>query len=172
MTHRAPIVIAPYDPSWPIRFEAERRALVSLLAPRSFTIEHVGSTSVPRLGAKPIIDIMLGCDRLAEFETFIPTLEQAGWQYLAEHEAEFPERRFLAKPRRRPRRFHLHVVELHTLFWNRHILFRDRLRQNPEAASSYEKLKISLALRFGEDRESYTDAKAAFIESVLREAPP
>ncbi len=172
MTHRAPIVIAPYDPSWPIRFEAERRALVSLLEPRSFAIEHVGSTSVPRLGAKPIIDIMLGCARLAQFEAFIPTLEQAGWQYLSEHETEFPERRFFAKPRTRPRRFHLHAVELDTSFWNRHILFRNLLREDPEIAASYEKLKISLALRFGEDRESYTGAKSAFIESVLREAAP
>lgn len=172
MTHPEPIVIAPYDPSWPIRFEAERRTLVSLLAPRSFTIEHVGSTSVPHLGAKPIIDIMLGCARLAEFEAFIPTLEQAGWQYLSKHEAQLPERRFLAKPRTRPRRVHLHAVELDTPFWSRHILFRDLLRQDPEIAASYEKLKISLALRFGENRESYTDAKSAFIESVLREAAP
>lgn len=172
MTNPAPIVIAPYDPSWPIRFEAERRALLSLLEPRSFTIEHVGSTSVPGLGAKPIIDIMLGCDRIEEFEAFIPTLEQAGWQYLSEFEAELPERRFLVEPRTRARRFHLHAVELDTPFWARHILFRDRLRDNPEIASSYEKLKVSLALRFGEDRESYTAAKSAFIESVLRGAVP
>ena len=172
MAHRAPIVLASYDSSWPSKFDAERLALLSLVAPRCFRIEHVGSTSVPGLSAKPIIDLMLGCDRLSEFERCIPVLERAGWQYLPENEEELPERRFLAKPTTRPRSFHLHAVERHTRFWAHHLLFRDRLRESPEIASSYARLKVALARKFGDDREAYTRGKSIFIASVLDGAAP
>jgi len=172
VAHRSPIVLAPYDPSWPSKFDAERRDLLSLVAPRSFRIEHVGSTSVPGLGAKPIIDILLGCDRLSDFEGCIPVLERAGWEYLPEHEDELPERRFLARPTTRPRSFHLHAVALRTRFWENHLLFRDRLRESPEIASSYAALKVALARKFGDDRQAYTRGKSSFIASVLDGAAP
>ncbi len=172
MKDGTPVEIVPYDPSWPARFEAERRALVALFAPSNFTIEHIGSTSVPGLGAKPIIDIMLGCERVAAFEPLIPALERAGWLYLPVFEVEFPERRFLAKPQTLPRQVHLHAVSLDTPFWSRHLLFRDRLRVDPQVASSYEELKIELAERFRGDRDGYSRAKSEFIESVLGEVSP
>ena len=172
MAHRAPIVLAPYDPSWPSKFDAERRTLLSLVAPWRFRIEHVGSTSVPGVGAKPIIDILLGCDRISEFEGCIPALQRAGWQYLPENEEELPERRFLAKPTTQPRSFHLQAVALRTRFWAQHLLFRDRLRESPEIASSYATLKVALARKLGDDREAYTRGKASFITSVLDGSTP
>lgn len=170
MTHRSPITIAPYDPGWSERFEVERQALCSLLSPLDVRIEHIGSTAVPGLSAKPIIDLMLGCALMGQFTSCIPVLERHGWEYMAEHEKEFPERRFLAKPRSRPRQFHLHAVAIGGAFWKRHLAFRDYLRSHPEVASSYDQLKIALAARFKDDREAYTEAKAPFIADVLRRA--
>lgn len=170
MTHGTRIVITPYDASWPALFEAEREALLSLLAPLDVSIEHVGSTAVPGLAAKPIVDLMLGCANIERLGAFIPALEGEGWEYVRAHEDRFPERRFLAKPRSRPRQFHLHAVEWETGFWERHIAFRDYLRRHPDTASSYQRLKIALAARLGDDREAYTEAKAPFIAEVLRRA--
>ncbi len=170
MTDRVKIKIEPYDPRWQREFEIERGELRDLFAPVAFAIEHVGSTAVTGLAAKPIIDIMLGCDRLADFEAFIPTLEEAGWEYLARFEAAFPQRRFLVKPAAPPRRVHLHAVESASAFWKDHLLFRDRLRGNPGLAATYEALKFGLAEQFGDDREGYSEAKTDFVESVLRGA--
>lgn len=164
------IEIAPYDRGWPAAFEAARRELEELLAPLAVRIEHVGSTAVPGLAAKPIVDLMLGCGRLAELDAQIPRLEEVGWHYAPEFEVHLPQRRFLARPRAHPRRFHLHAVELDSDFWARHLLFRDHLRANSDVAFAYEHLKRGLAARFARDREAYTAAKTAFIEEALAEA--
>lgn len=170
MTHRPAITILPYEARWPEQFEVERQALCRLLAPLDVRIEHIGSTAVTGLSAKPIIDVMLGCAHMEEFTTCIPILERHAWEYVPEHEEEFPDRRFLAKPRSEPRQFHLHAVEMGTAFWQRHLSFRDYLRSHPDVASSYEQLKLALAARFGDDREAYTEAKTPFIVDVLRRA--
>ncbi len=162
-----PVVIAPYDPAWPERFERERAGLLALFEPGTARVEHVGSTAVPGLGAKPIIDMLLGVERIEAVEARIPRLEARGYAYLAEHEAALPERRFFARPRVPPRAFHLHAVELSTPFWERHLRFRDALRARPELAHEYEALKTDLARRLGADRDRYTEAKTAFIEAAL-----
>jgi GrpB-like predicted nucleotidyltransferase (UPF0157 family) len=170
MSHRAVIEIVPYDETWPASFARERAELLEVFSPVAVEIEHVGSTAVPGLGAKPIVDMMLGADRIAEVEARISRLEEHGYQYMPEHESVLPERRFFAKPRQRPRRFHLHAVELASEFWQRHLLFRDFLRRNPAVAAEYYALKLRLATRFGDDREGYTEAKTSFIEAVVRSA--
>ena len=171
MTHRAPLWIKPYDPRWPALFAAEREELAALLQPLELRIEHVGSTAVPGLAAKAIVDMMGGCRSLVDFEAKIPALEAAGWAYLPQHEDAFPERRFLAKPRQRPRTFHLHVVLQASEFWKRHLFFRDRLRADPVLAQRYASAKYELARRFGSDREGYTEAKTPVIEAILRVRP-
>ena len=100
-------------------------------------------------------------------EAKIPVLLTLDYQYMPEHEAVFPKRRFLAKPKARPRRYHLHAVELHSDFWYEHIAFRDALRSDPKLAHDYEKLKRQLAMRFGYDRQAYTDGKDPFVHPVL-----
>lgn len=170
MTHRARIVIAPYDDRWPELFAAERSLLIDLFRPIPVRIEHIGSTSVPGLGAKPIVDIMLGADRLSEVERRIPSIVAQGYQYMPEFEAALPERRFFVKPQARPRAFHLHAVEQSSKFWERHLLFRDHLREHPETAAEYFALKVDLAAQFGDDRDGYTNAKTDFIEGVIRKA--
>lgn len=167
MTGSAPIVIVDYDPGWPARFEAVRGLLLERLQTLRPHIEHIGSTAVPGLAAKPIVDILLGCARLADFEAHIPGLETAGWQYHPEHEAELPERRFLTWPRAQPRSLHLHATVRGNAFWTQHLRFRDALRARPDVAAAYAELKRDLASRFAEDREAYTRAKTGFVESVL-----
>jgi GrpB-like predicted nucleotidyltransferase (UPF0157 family) len=166
MRHPNPIAIESYDPSWPRRFEAERGALQRIFG-SDVRIDHIGSTAVPGLGAKPIIDILLGAVKLNEIESHIPELIAAGWEYMPQHEAILPERRFFAKPKQRPRDFHLHAVEAVSPFWQEHVLFRDFLRRHRDVASEYEALKFELARQYGFDRDGYTEAKTSFIRGVL-----
>ena len=166
MAHRAPIVISPYSDAWPRCFAKERDRLLAAL-PEGFEIEHVGSTSVPGLAAKPIIDMLLGAASLDAIDAVIPVLGSLGYDYRPEHEATFPQRRFLAAPLVRPRRFHLHGVVQGGAFWRDHIAFRDRLRGSAALAAEYAALKRRLARACGDDRGGYTHAKSAFILGVL-----
>jgi GrpB-like predicted nucleotidyltransferase (UPF0157 family) len=133
-------------------------------------LEHVGSTAVPGLGAKPIIDMLLGVGRLAEVEARLPALEALGYEYVPRFESRLPERRFFVGVAPRGRTHHLHGVEIGGSFWQRQLLFRDCLRSEPETAAAYERLKRDLARRHADDRETYTEAKADFIEAVLERA--
>jgi GrpB-like predicted nucleotidyltransferase (UPF0157 family) len=170
MAHRAPVVVAPYSSGWPDLFSPEYAVLSSLFPPPAFRIEHIGSTAIPGLPAKPIIDLMLGASSLREVETQIAGLARLGYEYLPEHEQVMPERRFFAKPVNRPRLFHLHAAVLGETFWNEHLLFRDALCNNPRLAAEYGSMKLRLAAQFGEDRDGYTNAKSSFITSVIRHA--
>jgi GrpB-like predicted nucleotidyltransferase (UPF0157 family) len=170
MTHRGRLEVAPYSRKWPRLFEAERALLATAFAPGEFRIEHIGSTAVPGLSAKPTVDVLIGAGTLSDIEARIPAMEALGYQYVREHEAVLPQRRFFAKPKIRPRQFHVHAVELGSPFWTEHLLFRDSLRANRDLAAEYGTLKIDLTARFGDDWEGYTDAKAPFIQAILRRA--
>jgi GrpB-like predicted nucleotidyltransferase (UPF0157 family) len=170
MTHRAPIELAPYSEQWDALFEAERAVLASVFPIPVFRIEHIGSTAVAGLGAKPIIDVLVGGHSLPEIETKIPVMEELGYQYMPEHEAGLPHRRFFAKPVTRPRQFHIHAVAMDSRFFVEHLLFRDALRADPRLAAEYFALKVQLVARFGDDREGYTDAKSFFIQCVIQRA--
>ncbi len=132
--------------------------------------EHVGSTAVPGLGAKPIIDIMVGVTRLPDAELHIADLEEHDYEYVPEYEAQMPERRYFRKPQEGLRTHHLHCVVEGSCFWRRHLAFRDYLRANPETAAAYFALKQQLALRHRTNRVAYTEAKSAFVESILEKA--
>jgi GrpB-like predicted nucleotidyltransferase (UPF0157 family) len=166
MTNR--VTIVPYDPDWPRRFEEERQVLAAVFAGGSAHIEHVGSTAVPGLGAKPVIDVLIGVPALVEVENRIPALEAAGYEYVPKYEKELPDRRYFRKPRSGPRAFHVHCVVTGSDFWIRHLAFRDHLRAHPESAAAYYNLKRELAMRVS--KEEYTEAKSPFIEGVLASA--
>ena len=166
-----PVVIVPYDEQWPRHFESERIRLQSLLSGINFRIEHVGSTAVPGLGAKPIIDIMLGVDNRSQIEKRIPTFEKIGYLYVPEIETMMPEDRFFYRQDTSGLvSHHLHSVELSSNFWRDHLLFRDYLRTHPEVAEQYFQLKRKLAEQFRDDRAAYTESKSEFIAAVLAEA--
>lgn len=173
MAPNDPIVICDYDPGWPARFAAERDLLLGAIG-RGFGVQHVdhvGSTSVPGLAAKPVIDISLGVADLELARGIVPVLEPLGYTYEPQWEDELPFRLYLR--RGTPRSVHLHVTESNHPFRLADIAFRDRLRAHPEVARRYEQLKRDLALRYPDDRIAYTMAKTGFVmrEKELAGAP-
>ena len=168
----SPIVIETYQSQWPELFNLEAAVIHSLIGSYLTVIEHIGSTAVPGLAAKPIIDMLIGVKNLADAPDFIPPLQNLGYVYVPEHEADLPERRYLYKQDHGKDTFHLHMVEPQSDFFSRHIAFRDYLRTHPEAVADYAALKIRLASEFGSDRAGYTDAKSDFIRSIERKARP
>jgi GrpB-like predicted nucleotidyltransferase (UPF0157 family) len=163
-----PVVIVAYDPAWPARYEAERARLLAAAGARLLAIEHVGSTAVPGLAAKPIVDILGGCASLDDAERAVPDLTRDGWDYRGD--GTIPDRRYLVKYVAGVRTFHLHLCARGGDFWRRHIAFRDALRAHPDLASAYATLKRELAARHRDDRVAYTDAKTEFVESALAAA--
>lgn len=166
----ARIDIVAYRPDWPAAFDREREVLGIVFAGTGARIEHVGSTAVPGLGGKPIIDIMVGVGDLADAEARIEELEEAGYHYVPDYEDRLPDRRYFRKPGARPRTHHLHVVLRDRPFWQDHILLRDWLRDHPEVARRYFELKLRLAAEHGASRWAYAEAKTPFIAQVLSEA--
>jgi len=166
------LVIAPYSHAWPQTFATEAALLQAAFRPRRVDVEHIGSTSVPGLGAKPIVDILLGAESLAAIEERILALHSWGYCYRPDVEKVLPQRRYFVKPESGPT-IHLHAVVRGSPFWIEHLAFRDALRADAGLAKKYLALKKELAQRFSEDRVSYTDGKAAFIRGVLdASAPP
>jgi GrpB-like predicted nucleotidyltransferase (UPF0157 family) len=161
----APVHLAPYDPSWPSLFEVERAVLERILVPwLSGPIEHVGSTAVPGLVAKPVIDIMAAVDTLNSSRAAIPTLVELGWVYFP-YRAEVMH--WFCKPSPAFRTHHLHLVPFGSPLWTERLAFRDCLRRDPIVAAEYARLKVELAGRYEFDREAYTEAKSPFVRRVL-----
>ena len=159
-----PIYVVPYDPSWADKFESEKASLEQLLAPwRKGSIEHVGSTAVPGLCAKPVIDIMAGVASLSESEPAKDILRQAGYQY-AEYKTDIMH--WFCKPSAAFRTHHLHLVPLGSERWRECLRFRDTIRCDEKLAAEYASLKRDLAARFKFDREAYTEGKTPFVARV------
>ena len=160
-----PVRIAPADAAWPARFEIERGALAAAIgrwAPGG--IHHVGSTAVPGLDAKPVIDILVGVRDLASSRACFEPVAQLGYLY-APYLVE--EMHWFCKPDPHRRTHHLHLVPADSRRFRDELAFRDHLRAHPDTAAEYAALKHGLAARFEYDREAYTDAKTGFISAVL-----
>jgi GrpB-like predicted nucleotidyltransferase (UPF0157 family) len=163
-----PVRLVPYDPAWPAAFERERVALEASIGPWVVGgIHHVGSTAVPGLEAKPIVDILVGVEDLGSSrECFEPL---AALEYLyAPYRSD--EMHWFCKPHPDRRTHHLHLAPLTGRRYADELAFRDRLRADPATAERYAKLKRELADRFPEDREAYTEAKTDFIRAALEAA--
>lgn len=165
-----PVVIESYDPSCPRRFENEKIRLERVLYAGDPIIEHIGSTEIPNMRAKTIVDIMVGVTHLEEIKSRISDLEAIGYRYVPKHESDLPERRYFRMPFIGPSTHHLHCVSRDTAFWKRHLLFRNYMREFPDAAADYLRLKSELARKYRSDRVAYTNAKSIFIESILEKA--
>jgi len=159
--------IVAHDSRWSRQFAAERNRLLDLLPGRFTAIEHIGSTAVPRLAAKPIIDIVAGVGAMSEADSLLEPLCAHGYETSAEFNATLPDRRWLMRHAFGRRTHHLHLVVFGGEQWVRRLQFRDVLRADAALAARYEYLKQELAERYRHDRESYTHAKTAFINEVL-----
>jgi GrpB-like predicted nucleotidyltransferase (UPF0157 family) len=165
---REPVGIEPYSANWIERYQDERRALLATLPVPIIDVQHVGSTSVPGLAAKPTVDIMLGTHDWPWPETHDHTLATLGYRF---YKASAPDGRwrvYLKAWREKQRGYHLHVVEHGSDHWQTHLLFRDFLRSHQAQAKRYEALKLDLAERFANDRSAYQRGKAELIRELTR----
>lgn len=162
-----PVIVVPYDSNWRKLYEIEREDIVARIGDFVEDIQHMGSTSVEGLAAKPIIDMMIGISTLDDAKYCIPPLEAMGYEYVPEFEKDLPMRRYLRKSADGIRTHHIHMVEISSDFWARHVAFRDILRSNASIRDEYAALKYRLAEAHRDDREGYTDAKTDFIETAL-----
>jgi len=160
------VTVVDYDPRWPALFEEEKARILAAIGHLVIDVQHVGATSVPGCGGKPVVDIMVGVSDLTVGERCIRPLVDLEYEYKGEQ--GIPGRLYFGKGQ--PRTHRLHMVRIDGDFWLDLILFRDYLRAHAQAAKEYYRLKKELAARFGEDREGYTEAKSPFIHSVLAKA--
>jgi GrpB-like predicted nucleotidyltransferase (UPF0157 family) len=155
-----PIVLVKYDPAWPLRFERERDRIRQAAGAVARRIEHVGSTAVPGLAAKPIIDILVTVPDPEDETAFLGELKRAGYELRVRE----PGHRMLRTPERD---VHIHIWSETDPEVARYLRFRDRLRKYPEERQAYEQLKRELATREWSDMNHYAEAKSPFIESIL-----
>jgi GrpB-like predicted nucleotidyltransferase (UPF0157 family) len=166
-----PIRIRDYDPAWATMFEDEQRRVRRLLGSIVVTIEHMGSTAVPGLAAKPIIDLLVGVrDLAAARSSCIEPLQAAGYTYLPEYESWLRDELFFRKGMPGPWTHHVHVMEVSNPRWSDFLVFRDYLRAHPEIAEAYGNLKKALALVFEDDIVGFRTGKSAFVEAVMAKA--
>ena len=161
------IHISPANPHWPARFAEEKARLLAAHGGRFVAVEHFGSTAVPGLPAKPVIDMLGGVRSMAEADALLPLLCADGWDTSPEFNATLTDRRFLLRWPGGVRTHHLHLVVHGGETWTRRLQFRDTLRARPDLAREYAALKHDLAARFAGDREAYTAAKGGFVARVL-----
>lgn len=165
-----PLQIAPYDPGWVLKFESERDRIEQTLGKLACRIDHNGSTAVPELEAKPIIDIQVSVKQLQPIHAYARPLSTLGYVHMPHvDDAVCP---FFHRPRKWPHTHHVHVVQSGGQEERRTLAFRDFLRDHREVAREYVVLKKQLAALVNEadpsSRESYANAKSEFIDHVVQ----
>lgn len=166
-----PIELVPYDPRWPALFDEEKRRLFEALGALCVAVEHGGSTAVPGLSAKPVLDLFVGVRSLAETPALVRAMVAAGYGYVPQYEETMPTRRYFHRPSYAAHTHHAHVYAIEELYERHELRFRDVLRARPDEARAYEALKRELAARFRDDREGYTRAKGEFVWACLARHP-
>ncbi|HYK34083.1 MAG TPA: GrpB family protein [Streptosporangiaceae bacterium] len=161
-----PLVVVDYDPAWPRIYARWRHRVAAALGPAALGIEHVGSTSVPGLAAKPIIDIQISVGDLADEPRYVPGLEGAGLVLRSRDELH----RYLRPPADRPREVHVHVCAAGSQWERDHLLFRDYLRADPASRRRYAEAKRANVLRWSDDSWAYTEAKTGVVLDILEQA--
>jgi GrpB-like predicted nucleotidyltransferase (UPF0157 family) len=164
--HNAPITLADYDPGWPVLFAREAARIRAALGDRAVQIEHAGSTSVPGLAAKPIIDILLAVPDSSDEHAYVPALEAAGY-VLRIREPDWFEHRLFKGP---DTDINLHVFTAGAAEIDRMLLFRDHLRANDADRDAYLQVKRDLAQRTWRHVQHYADAKSTIVEQIIARA--
>ncbi len=162
------VKLVPHSPEWKQHFQLEHKLLKKAIGHYVVEIRHIGSTAIPTIYAKPIIDIMAGLRQVEDVKHCIEPLKQIGYTYMGEQ--EIPGWHFFTKGNKSVKTHHLHVVEWKSEYWVTHILFQEYLCRHPEVAYAYEKLKLDLEQKYPDDRESYTRDKSDFIHAMTEMA--
>ena len=160
------IIIEPYNSSWETNYKEESQHLENSIKESGIRIEHIGSTAIKGLGAKPIIDIMIGLKDFSKADVYVPKIVSLGYQYISKFEDVMPYRRFFIKEINGKRTCHIHMVEQETEFWVRHLKFRNHLRNDNEDRDKYFELKMNLSKKEWNNSNEYADAKSEFIKSI------
>ncbi|OKO72207.1 GrpB family protein [Bradyrhizobium sp. NAS96.2] len=165
------IVVIDYDPNWPTLFAQERARIAQALGVFALAVEHVGSTAVPGLPSKPIIDLLVGVQSLEEAKRrCVEPIEALGYIYVPEYAAWIPGELFFRKGPPGPWTHHLHVMEPSHPRWEALVVFRDYLRAHPEAARAYADIKRTLAASSNDNIGAYRNGKTAFVEETTAKA--
>ncbi|XXM73102.1 GrpB family protein [Lysinibacillus sphaericus] len=162
------VELSEYNKEWAAKFEYEKNQIKNVVGTAISAVEHIGSTSIKGLTAKPIIDIMAGIDDLNRTEILIEPLSKIDFEYVPK--PELTDRRFFRKGLWGKGTCHLHICEFQGKEWYEKLLFRDYLRNHPQAAKEYAQLKSELAVKFKFDRPAYTERKEPFIRKIIEEA--
>jgi GrpB-like predicted nucleotidyltransferase (UPF0157 family) len=164
------IRLEPHNPEWALLYERERACLAAALGCHVLDLQHVGSTAIPGIRAKPILDIAAAVASYEAAAVCIAPLEALGYTYRGEH--GIPRRRYfvLRASEGETTLVHLHMLEIHSAEWENHLLFRDYLRAHPRDAQAYQALKEQLMARYPDDRGAYTEGKEAFVSRTLERA--
>lgn len=160
MTRKVDVI--PYCADWPAKFEAEAKALRQVFGEEMVSIHHFGSTSIPGVSAKPIIDMLVVVNDIAKVDELNPLLEDVGYHGVGEY--GISGRRFFYKGTHEVRSHHLHVYQVGSPNILRHLVFRDYLRTHPVPALDYGRLKEALARRYPEDMDLYIEGKNEFVK--------
>jgi len=164
---RGTVKIIPYQKKWSEEFEREKARILEVCGDRVIAIEHIGSTSVPNLSAKPIIDIAVGIKRLKDAEELLKPLDKIGYHFYKQFQRQ---RLFVAKGPDENRSHYLHIMRYKGAKWEADQLFRNYLHTHPNEIKRYSKLKEKLAMEYTSDRQSYSDGKNDFIKSIIAKA--
>jgi len=162
------ITVVPYDPCWPQRFQREADRLAAIFGAQVVAIHHIGSTAIPHIHAKPIIDLLVAVQDVNRIDAFDAEMTRRG--YLPRGTFGIPGRRFFIKGSEKARTHHIHVFGHGHPAIARHLNFRDYLIAHPQQAQAYSRLKQRLARQFPHDIEGYMAGKDAFIQSINRQA--
>lgn len=163
--HRGTVKLVAHNPKWTECFSEEKELLSKTMGEKILDLRHIGSTSIPGMLAKPILDILAGVKTLADVEAFTQDLNKVGYEDRGD--GGIFGRRFFVKGGEAKRTHHLNFCEMNSFFWESHLAFCDYLRRHPDAAKEYSALKRGLADRFPNDRGAYTTGKGEFVRSIL-----
>jgi GrpB-like predicted nucleotidyltransferase (UPF0157 family) len=165
---RGTVRVVPYTPDWLKCFQAERDLLRTALGSKVLEIRHIGSTAIPGMPAKPIIDILVAVRNLADVSDFLNALVRLGYE--DKGDGGVVGRRYFVKGTEAGRTHHLNFYEMNSPGWATHILFCEYLKSHNEVAEEYADLKQTLAKKFPTDRASYANGKEQFVTAVLERA--
>ena len=160
--------VVPYNPEWPEKFSREKDLLSRIFKDAIVFYDHIGSTSIPDMNAKPVIDMLISAHNITEIDAFNHELEDL--KYIARGEFGIPGRRFFVKDCAGERSYQIHVFQNGDPQLTKHINFREYMIAHPDAAHEYAQLKIELAQRFPDDVRAYSEAKDAFIKNIDTQA--
>ncbi|MES2933817.1 MAG: GrpB family protein [Pseudomonadota bacterium] len=166
------VALHPYDGDWPVIFGAERDRLTVLFPHRFLGIEHIGSTAIPGLLAKPIIDILAGVESMIIAKSLAEHLCRSSYTTSDEFNQSLSDRQWFMRWANGHRTHHLHLVVYNSATWNEHVVFRDALCANAGLAAKYAALKLRLAAAHSTDREAYSEAKQDFVRAVIEGIKP